>query len=138
MRDMSITMSPYLNFPGNSREAMTHYQQIFGGDLNFFTFGDFGITDFPADGTMHAALTTEHFALFASDAMPGAEATWGGTRNYISFMGDDLPTLTTWFNALAEGGTIGQPLERQSWGDVYGIVMDKYGIEWMVNCAAPE
>lgn len=133
---MGISINPYLNFAGNSREAMTFYQSVFGGDLLINTFADFGMTDMPADGTMHARLDTDHFTLMATDAMPGAEESWGGTRNYIAFMGDDVETLTAWFDALADGGTVGQPLQQQVWGDMYGQLTDRFGIEWMFNVSS--
>lgn len=130
-----ITMNPYLNFAGNSREAMTFYHGIFGGDLQISTFADFGMTNMPADGTMHAALRTPTFSIMASDAMAGAADTWKGSRNYISLMGAaaDAETLTSWFHGLAEGGNVGQALEVQVWGGTYGQLTDKFGIEWMMN-----
>ncbi len=135
---MTIQMSPYLNFPpGQTREAMETYQRIFGGSLHIVTFADFGFAEMPADGVMHAALTHEHFKLYASDAMPGAEVTWGGTRNYIAFMGDEIEVLRGWFEALAEGGHVGTPLDKQVWGDFYGQVTDRFGIEWMFNVSEP-
>lgn len=133
---MTISMHPYLNFPGNSAEAMTYYQEVFGGELTILTFGDLGMEGMPADGTMHAALKHPNFMIMASDAMPGAEKTWGGTRNYISLMGDDLQTMRGWFDRLTADGTPGKPLEKQVWGDHYGDVQDKYGIDWMFNITA--
>ncbi len=132
---MAISLSPYLNFAGNTREAMEFYHDVFGGTLRIVTFAEFGVTDMPADGVMHAALMTDHLSIFATDAQPGAEETWNGTRVYLSLMGDDAGTLTDWFNRLAEGGRIGAPLEKQVWGDTYGLVADRFGIEWMVNIA---
>ena len=90
---MSVTMSPYLNFAGNTGEAMAFYHSIFGGELAITTFGEAAIDDLPAEGVMHAALVTESFTIMASDAMPGAEATWGGTRNYINLNGTDAELL---------------------------------------------
>lgn len=133
---MAISVNPYLNFAGNAREAMEFYQGIFGGELRVLKFSDFGMTEMPADGTMHAALVHPNFTIMASDAMPGAEQTWGGTRNYIAFMGDEIEIMSGWFDKLAEGGKVGQPLAQQAWGDTYGDVMDKYGIEWLFNVAA--
>lgn len=132
---MTISMSPYLNFAGNTREAMEFYHSIFGGKLDVVTFAHFGITDMPADGVMHAALQFNDLAIYATDAMPGAEATWNGSRNYIAFMGDDAATLTQWFDKLAEDGKVGAPLQQQVWGDMYGQLTDKFGIEWMFNVA---
>ena len=130
---MTVSVNPYLNFAGNSREAMEYYQSIFGGELRVLSFADFGMTDMPADGTMHAALIGPHITIMASDAMPGAEATWNGTRNYIAFMGDELDLMTGWYDKLAADGTGGQPLAALAWGDIYGDVKDKFGIEWMFN-----
>ena len=136
---MSISLSPYLNFPGNAREAMTFYQGIFGGELAISTFAEFGGGGgvMPDEGTMHAQLVHDGFTLMASDAMPGSEKSWGGTRVYLAFFGDDLAAVQAWFDALAETGTVGQPLEKQVWGDVYGLVMDKFGLEWMFNVSQP-
>jgi PhnB protein len=136
---MSLSLAPYLNFPqGVTREAMTFYQSVFGGKLDISTFGDYGMEGMPADGVMHAQLAAEGFVLMASDAMPGSEDQWGGTRIYLSFFGDDLEKLTAWFNGLAEGGSVGQPLEKMVWGDTYGVLKDKFGLEWMVNISAGE
>jgi len=135
---MSISLVPYLNFPqGVTREAMTYYHSVFGGQLDISTFGDFNLEGMPADGVMHAALTGPGFQVMASDAMPGSENQWGGTRIYCAFMGDDVDTLTGWFNALAADGSVGMQLEKQVWGDSYGVLKDKYGIEWMFNVSAP-
>lgn len=130
---MTIALSPYLNFAGNTREAMEFYRDVFGGFLNISTFGDFHLEGMPPDGVMHAALVTDQFSIFASDAMPGAEASWNGTRVYLAFMGDEAENLTVWFYRLAEHGRISMPLEKQMWGDTYGQVVDQFGIEWMVN-----
>lgn len=134
---MTTKLHPYLNFPGNAREAMEFYQSVFGGKLDVMTFGDYGMEGMPADGTMHAYLDAGEFAFAASDALPGAEETWGGTRVYLAFMGDD-PSISKWFEALAEGGEVGQPLEQQVWGDTYGLVKDRYGLEWMFDIGAPQ
>lgn len=135
---MSFFVCPYLNFAGNAREAMTYYQSVFGGELTINTFGEFGMADMPADGVMHSELQHEAFRVMGCDAMPGAEATWGGTRVYIAFMGDDLELLQGWYARLAEEGEPGMPLEEQVWGDMYGDVKDRFGVEWMFNISLPE
>ena len=135
---MTISLSPYLNFAANTREAMEFYREVFGGKLDILTFADYKLEGMPADGVMHAALVTEQFSLFASDAMPGAEASWNGTRVYLAFMGDDTQRLTDWFYKLGEGGRISMPLEKQMWGDTYGQVVDRFGVEWMINISAAQ
>lgn len=136
---MSISVNPYLNFPpGVTREAMEYYRSVFGGELTVSSFADFGMAHMPADGTMHAELKHANFSIMASDAMPGAEQTWGGTRNYIAFMGNEVETMQGWYDRLAADGTPGQQLAKQVWGDMYGDVKDRYGIEWMFNISLPE
>ena len=126
-------LNPYLNFDDNTREAMEFYQSVFGGELKMNTFGEFGMQDSPqADQIMHAQLETESgYTLMASDTPPGMPYNPGDTIT-ISLSGDE-EVLRDHFNALAEGGKIGTPLEKQMWGDEYGDLVDKFGVSWMVN-----
>ena len=133
---MTISLDPYLNFAGNAREAMEFYQSIFGGELTISTFGEYGIEGVPADGIMHAQLVTPAFTIMASDALAGAEQEWAGSRIHLALMGDDLDLLTGWYERLAADGTPGQPLQAQVWGDTYGDVKDRFGIEWLFNISA--
>ena len=130
---MATRLNPYLRFDGSARQAMEFYQSIFGGELKMNTFGEFGMQDSPqADQIMHAQLETESgYTLMASDTPPGMPYHPGDTIT-ISLSGDD-EVLREHFNALAEGGKVGTPLEKQMWGDEYGDLVDKFGINWMVN-----
>lgn len=134
---MATKLVPYLNFDGNTAEALRYYQSVFGGQLTIATFADFGMTDMPPDGTMHAELVAEQFTLMASDAQSGAASTWGGTRVYLAFMSDEVDLVTGWFNKLAADGHVDQPLAQQVWGDSYGQVTDQFGMEWMFNISNP-
>ncbi len=134
---MTITLTPYVAFPGNAAEAMHFYQGIFGGQLDILTFGQMNVPGMPAEGTMHSQLVNEHFSFSAADARPGDESGWGLSRVSLAVMSDDLDVVSGWFAALAEDGSIGQPLGPQIWGDVYGQVTDKYGVEWMFNITVP-
>ncbi len=134
---MSSLLNPYINLRGQAREALAFYQGVFGGDLTISTFGEFGMEGPPADQVMHGQLTTpKGFTLMVSDlpeSMPLSE----GSTITICLSGDDVDDLTGYFQALAEGGTITTPLERQMWGDHYGALTDRFGIAWMANIAAP-
>jgi PhnB protein len=115
---------------------MAFYQSIFGGDLAISTFGEFGAPEgAPADGIMHAQLDTPSgFTLMAADTPPGMPRNPGETIS-ISLSGDDADDLRRYFDGLADGGTVSVPLEKQMWGDEFGMVTDRYGIGWMVNIA---
>jgi len=130
---VATRLNPYLRFDGTARQAMEFYQSVFGGELKINTFGEFGMQDSPqADQIMHAQLETDAgYTLMASDTPPGMPYNPGDTVT-ISLSGDE-ESLKTYFAALAEGGKIGTPLEKQMWGDEYGDLVDKYGVSWMVN-----
>ncbi|HYH35364.1 MAG TPA: VOC family protein [Nocardioides sp.] len=133
---MATRLNPYLNFQGTARDAMEFYRGVFGGELRIMTFGDYGGE--PADGVMHAQLDTPAgYTLMASDMPPGQSVTAGGPIT-ISLSGDDSGELTGYFEKLAEGGTVAEPLKQQMWGDTFGMLVDRYGIGWMVNIAGEE
>jgi PhnB protein len=133
---VSVKLVAYVNFAGNTAEAMRYYQSIFGGELTISTFGDFGVPGMPVNGTMHSALEADGFSLMAADAQPGAERTWVGARVTLAFMGEEPDRLSGWFAKLATDGKVSQPLAKQVWGDTYGALTDKYGVEWMFNISA--
>lgn len=131
---MASQLNPYLNFDGTAREAMTRYQEIFGGDLEVMTFGQYGAEGAGADGVMHASLHTDAgFVLMASDLPPGYDAPASGPTNvHVSLSGDD-ESLRGYWDGLSEGATVTMPLEKQMWGDEFGSLVDRFGISWMVN-----
>ncbi|SER46478.1 MULTISPECIES: VOC family protein [Lentzea] len=130
---MATRLNPYISFDGQAREAMEFYQSVFGGELKMNTFGEFGMQDTPqADQIMHAQLETDAgYTIMAADTPPGMEYRQGSSIT-VSLSGDD-EVLRQYFTALAEGGKIGTPLEKQMWGDEYGDLVDRFGVNWMVN-----
>lgn len=135
---MASRLNPYLNFPGTARDAMTFYQSVLGGTLEISTFEDAGAEGVPdPKQVMHAHLETPSgFVLMASDLPPGMEHD-PGTNIAISLSGDDESELRGYWDRLAAAGTVTMPLEKQMWGDVFGMCTDPYGIGWMVNIAQP-
>lgn len=131
---MATTLNPYLNFGGNAREAMEHYRDALGGELRINTFGEYGDSNAPeADLVMHAQLdTAAGFTLMGSDTPPGMDYTPGGAFA-CSISGDDAEELRGYWEKLSEGGTVQVPLEKQMWGDVFGMCADRFGVDWMVN-----
>jgi PhnB protein len=136
---MASRLNPYLTFNGNAREAMEFYRGVFGGDLTVSTFGEFGQPDAPgADKVMHAQLETPAgFTLMASDTGPGMGEVSAGMTITISLSGDDQDLRAYW-EKLADGGNVTMPLEKQMWGDEFGMCVDRYGTPWMVNIGAPQ
>ena len=134
---MSVLLNPYISFNGNAREAMEFYQSVFGGDLQVMAFGD--IPGMAQSGdqealVMHSMLTGDNGVfLMGSDTPEGME--YNPFNGTISLSGDDEDILRGWWEKLADGGTVGMPLEKAPWGDTFGQLTDRFGVGWMVNVA---
>ena len=135
---MSSRLNPYISFNGNARAALEFYEEVFGGTLTVNTFGEFGAGDGPgADNIMHGQLeTASGYTLMASDTPPGMEHSPGNTIT-VSLSGDDADELRGYWDKLSAAGTVTMPLERQMWGDEFGMCIDQFGVPWMVNIAQP-
>lgn len=136
---MPSVLNPYINFGDNARQALEFYKGVFGGDLLLNTFGEYGDPNAPgADNIMHGQLETDNgMTLMAADTPPGMESNAGGGNITISLSGDDEQQLRGYWDKLAEGGNVTMPLEKQMWGDVFGMCTDKYGVPWMVDIVPP-
>jgi PhnB protein len=135
-----MQLSPYLNFPGNTEEAMTFYAKALGGKLTeIHRFGMMpGGADMPEEAknrVMHVGIDLPGGGrLMASDTMEGmGPAHVAGTNMSISIHPESRAEADRLFAALGEGGEVGMPLEDQFWGDYYGHLTDRFGIQWMVN-----
>jgi PhnB protein len=133
---MASVLNPYISFDGNARDAMETYHGIFGGDLAMNTFGEYGQADTPvADKIMHGRLETPNgMTLMAADTPPEMKHE-PGNNIAISLSGTDADAdeLRGYWANLVEGGQVTVPLERQMWGDEFGMCVDRFGIAWMVN-----
>ncbi|MPZ59765.1 MAG: VOC family protein [Propionibacteriales bacterium] len=137
---MASLLNPYISFDGNARQAMEFYKSVFGGTLAMNTFGEFGAAHSPddADKIMHGMLETDSgFALMGADNPPGTEHKPGNNMT-VSLSGDDDAELRGYWEKLSSGGTVSVPLEKQMWGDVFGMCEDQFGVAWMVNISEPQ
>lgn len=136
---MASRLNPYISFTDNARPAMEFYKDVFGGTLTMNTFGEYGAQDTPdADKIMHAQLETERgFTLMGADTPTGMDHT-PGTNISVSLSGDDAEELRGYWQKLSDGGTVSVPLEKQMWGDEFGMCVDRFGIGWMVNITQPQ
>ena len=134
---MTSRLNPYLGFRDNAREAMEFYHSVFGGELTSSTFAEMHGSEDPAEGDkiMHAQLVTSSgYTLMAADTPSSME--FSPTSNHsVSLSGDgsDREELSGYFEKLAAGGTVALPLEQAPWGDYFGMVVDRFGVQWLVN-----
>lgn len=140
---MSYQINPYLSFDGDARAAMEFYKDVFGGTLRMNTFSEFGADNGDpqlSDRIMHAMLETPNgMTLMASDTVPG-QAGEPGTSYAVSLSGDadSLQELRECWRRLSDGGTVTVPMEKQIWGDEFGMCTDRFGTPWMVDIGLPE
>lgn len=135
---MTTRLNPYLSFRDDAREAMTFYAEVLGGELEISTFGQFGDPAAPeADLVMHANLSTPSgFTLMGADTPPGMEHR-PGSNITISLSGDDAEELRGYWSALSAGASVTVALEKQMWDDEFGMLVDRFGIGWLVNISEP-
>lgn len=132
---MVTRLNPHLSFRDTARGAMEFYRSILGGTLTISTFAECQASDDPAeaDKVMHAHLeTADGLILMAADT-PNAMEVTAGSAISLSLSGDDETRLRDAWQGLSEGGTVVMPMERVPWGASFGMVVDRYGITWMVN-----
>jgi PhnB protein len=137
---MQSKLYPYLNFNGNCQEAMEFYKSIFGGKLEMTNYLDGGMSQSADDEKriMHAILKAENGITFmASDGKGGAGSDTSPSIQ-MSLSGTHEEELSTYFNKLAEGGKVNEPLVKAPRGDTFGMLTDAFGIDWMVNISGKQ
>ncbi|MBX2960881.1 MAG: VOC family protein [Cyclobacteriaceae bacterium] len=140
-------VSTYLNFANQTEEAFLFYQSIFGGEFigGINRFGEMpsaeGMPPLPEKDknlVLHMALPIlGGHMLMGSDAPEslGFHVNYGNNV-YINLETDTREESDRLFNALSAGGNITMPLQDMFWGDYFGSCTDKFGVQWMVNCAS--
>jgi PhnB protein len=125
--------TPYIHFPGNAREALTFYAEVFGGRVEVHTFTEFGRDDGPADAIAHGLLRDGPVDLYAADAAPG-QSPLAPAGLMMALLGTaDPATLRQWFARLADGGTIVDDLAHRPWDASDGQVIDRFGVHWLIG-----
>ncbi len=135
---MVSQLNPYLNFNGTARQAMEFYQSVFGGNLALSTFSEFGAKDSPdADRIMHGMLQTDAgYTLMGADITSDME--YHPMAGFsVSLSGED-EALRGYWEKLSASGTTTMPLQKQVWGDEFGMCTDKFGVSWLVNITQPQ
>jgi PhnB protein len=142
---MSTTLTPYLGFNGNTREAFGFYEKALGAKIQ--TMMSYADMPKPAmtptegceggmpsgDGIMHACLVLPGGAmLFAGDTPPGAPH-HGNKGVMLALQYDTTDQAHTAFQALAQGGTVTMPLAPAFWSKTFGMLTDRFGVSWAVN-----
>lgn len=134
-------ITPYLNFDGNAAEALAFYGKAFGGEILFQqTYGDGPMEGAPEwkDKIMHATFQAGSLTLMASDVMDPKYKVATGTNTQLSLNFKHEEDIDRVFAALSEGANITMPLQDTFWGAKFGMLVDKFGINWMFNHDKPK
>ena len=130
----------YLSFEGRCEEALAFYQRAVGAKvemlMRFKESPEPPAADRPAangDKVMHCAFKIGQTTVFASDGYCLGNAEFKGFG--LSLTVDDDAAAERYFNALAEGGKVTMPLARTFWTSRFGMLLDKFGVCWMINVA---
>lgn len=132
--------APYIHFRDNCLEAMTFYNQCFGGEMMVMKVGDSPMAEqMPGMGdlVMHSQITAGDWAIMASYWCAPTEFRPGNNSSImVECAGEDEQTAL--YGMLSEGGTASMPLEDTFWGSRFGMVKDRFGIDWMLSFTKPE
>ena len=134
-----MVIQPYLAYTGNCEEALNFYKSVLGGEISFIMrHGESPMKDqVPAEWhqkVMHATFTADGASIMASDRPPGMPGPIGFCGITLSIAGKDLATSEIIHKNLAAGGQITMPFGPTFWAKGFGMLVDKYGVSWMVNC----
>lgn len=133
------SLHPYISFKDNAREAMEFYKSVFGGSLTISTFAEYQASDDPSEANkiMHSRLEADNGISFMAADTPNQMEYRPGGNISMSLSGNNEAELRGYWDRLSAGATIQEPLEKAPWGDIFGMLTDKFGIDWMVNINQP-
>jgi PhnB protein len=118
---------------------MQYYANVFGGDLNMSTFSEAGADGPDANRIMHAQLQTSSGYMIMGADVPSSMPYQPMSGSSVSISGDKAESsrLHGYWDKLTSGGTTTMPLQKQSWGDEFGMCVDKFGVPWMIDIEQP-
>jgi PhnB protein len=134
-----VNVNPYIAFKGNCREAIEFYTNALGATVLFSqTFGESPMANMgPAENIMHCSIRIgDSTLMMCDDPRPEAASPDGNISLAIGLNDPEHARLL--FENLARGGRTVMPLQKTYWAEAFGMVTDKFGVKWMVNCEAPK
>ena len=141
-------VSTYLNFARNTEEAFTFYKSVFGTEFvgGISRHGDVPVPEGqpgPSEEDKQLVINVQ-LPILGGHLLQGTDVpeSMGFTLNqgnnvYICLHPDSRAEADALFAALSAGGTVQQPLQVMFWGDYFGTLVDKFGVQWMINCESP-
>ena len=129
-----LGVNPYIAFKGNCQEAIDFYTNALGGEvLGIQKYGNSQMAEMgPADKIMHCSMKIgESNIMLCDDMRPDAGAVGGNISLAVGL--NDTAKAKSMFNNLAEGGSVTMPLDKTFWAEAFGMLTDKFGINWRLS-----
>lgn len=132
-------LNPYLHFNNNCEEAFNFYRSVFGGQFMMLSRykdapPELAFTEAEKEKIMHVSLPIgKDTVLMGSDTPELAGMVNGGSNFSISVSADSENEAEKIFNKLSEGGQVTMPIEKSFWNAYFGMLVDKFGVQWMVS-----
>jgi PhnB protein len=134
-----LGVSPYIAFKGNCRQAIEFYKDALGAEVLFtHTVGESPMSDMgPAENIMHCTIKIGNSTIMMCDD-PRPEGAADGGNISLAIGLNDPERAKQLFENLEKDGSVVMPLQKTYWAESFGMVTDKFGVKWMVNCDAPK
>ncbi len=134
-----LGIHPYIAFKGTCRQAVEFYKEALGAEVLFLqTVGESPMADMgPAGNIMHCTMRLGDSTVMMCDD-PGPDAGSGAGNISLAIGLNDPARAGRIFDKLATGGTVLMPLGKTYWAEAFGMVIDRFGVRWMINCDAPK
>lgn len=132
-----MELEPYLFFSGNCEEALNFYKGVFGGEVTSISRWkdappEAGMPAGDGERVMHANFVSPSIKFMASDSRPTTQ--YGEGRISLSIGTKNVVDAQRVWDALAKDATIDMPFSDSFWGAKFGMLTDRFGIDWMINC----
>ncbi|GAA1400321.1 VOC family protein [Oerskovia paurometabola] len=137
---MTVATTTHLNFRGTARDALTFYQEVFGGHLAAVTYADAHAVTEPteADQVMWGQVASDAgFRVMAYDVPSHTSHDPGVNPVFVSVRGTDTDELRRYWGGLCDGATVLVPLAQAPWSPLYGMLTDRFGVTWVLDVEVP-
>lgn len=133
-----LAVNPYIAFKGNCRQAIEFYKDALGAEVLFTqTYGESPMASMgPADNIMHCTIKAGGSTIMMCDD-PRPDSVPAGGNISLAIGLSDAERAGQVFENLSREGSVIMPLQKTYWALAFGMLVDKFGIKWMVNCEAP-
>ena len=131
-QELSLQLSPHVCFYGRTEEALAFYARVFGGTYHVMRVSEGpNNCNLAPDDIMHAEFNAPGVSFMANDGMDRDVKMPGNIT--LTLSGTDVEKGKRIFHDLSDGGTVTFPLTPQFWGALFGLITDRFGVNWMMN-----